>query len=133
MYVSASMNVGREDSLDDFDGFWLTEVNIVNNQNDNLNNALKTPEEKALDMVDKVMSKIRVNTILPEYTERCMIPSARHIYTQDSDDDFVIGSPIPHIDERIQRMADLFDKQEKPIVKKKKKSIWNCVLPCVKY
>ncbi len=59
---------------DDFDGYWLGTVNVVQNQNDALNFALKSTSEKVHDSYEVVMRGIRDRKVQDYYVEKCMRP-----------------------------------------------------------
>lgn len=114
----------RGDSMDDFEGFWLTQVNVVFNKNDGLNSLLKTREQKVNDAIEKGMAAVRANYRNVHYMERYVLPR--------NDDEFMIGSPFSWPEEKFRPIWETACEKKQP---KEKKRImrWACFAPSVKF
>ena len=81
----SSVQTARLTSEDDFEGYWLVNVNIVRNSNDALNYALKSTEEKVLDSCEAAMRGIRDMKVQDYYVEQCMRPYKTSISVGNND------------------------------------------------
>jgi hypothetical protein len=124
LYLKMSIAAIRGDSMDDFDGFWLTEVNVVSNKNDGLNSLLKTREEKMNDAIEKGMAAVRANYSKVHYTERYVLPNH---------DDFMIGSPFSWPEEKFRPVWETSSCMKKQPKVKKRTMRWACFAPSVKF
>lgn len=128
--MTDSITAERGDSLDnDFEGFWLVEVNIVHNKNDGLNVVMKSVAEKAEDTIHKAMAKTMANCPVKDdkmkhCTERSMLRRTQ------SSDGFVVDCPLS----RTPIFMNNFDTNNSVVVREKKK-LWmlGCSIPCVRY
>lgn len=120
-YRVDSLIAHRGDSLDEFDAFWFAEGDIVLNKNDNLNNALKSVDQKMEEAVEIAMTKVREKyRPIPHYIERCMLPKIDNHNVRTA-----IVSNIGHI------VINSFENEDIDVTKKSKK-LWSCIYPSVK-